>query len=322
MAALARWLGASAVLLVLACSGGGGSSGGSGGPTASVGLNSSPGIAAGVVQALFSASEVGAFSESGLQDPDVAPAKFEPPVRPGQDLPPVSRAAFGPTEVDCELDGMVTLSGDVAVPNTLGVGDQVAADFDACDDDIGLVFDGLFDFTIVALVGDLFADAHDASLDVKMTDLLVSDHGEVFVFDGDGLLDIDTTALPLESYGLAGSRLDVGTVTASSTLRSYTTALDIDGGQDPDLYTLSASGRVESSLFSGSVDVETIEDFVWDDGAFPDSGEALLTGASGATVRILVNDSDSVDLELDQDGNGDADGLISDVSWLELFGLL
>ena len=79
-----------------------------------------------------------------------------------------------------------------------------------------------------------------------------------------------------------------------------------------------AGGRV---LFSGDVDVETIQDFTWDDGSYPDSGEALITGASGATLRILVNDETSVDLELDQDGNGDPDGLIMDVGWGELFGV-
>lgn len=320
MSACFRWLSVSAVLFGLACSGGGG--GGSG--SASVGLNSAAGIASGVVQGVFLARDVGEFTDAGLTDPGVAPARYEAPIRPGEAPGAVTRAPFGPTPKNCDDDGSVTLSGDVDDPDMLAVGDQVIADFLLCDDGIGLVFDGIFDFTITALDGDIFDDAFAATFDVLMTALSVIEDGDTYTFDGDGVLDLDldTTTPGVEMYGLDGGRLAVTEAGVSSTLTGYTSDLELDFNEVPEDYTFSAGGRLNSSAFAGGVDYATTIPFMGSGDDYPDSGELLITGDFNATIRVMVNDSTTVDLELDQNGDGNPDGLISNVSWDELFGIV
>ena len=308
------------VLLSLACGGGGGG-GSNGSSSASIGQNSAPAIASGVVRGMFDAALVGEIVEEGLAGPDAAPARSDAPVRPGEPPLVVTRAAFGPVEEGCAQDGTVTYSGDAVDPSAPDVGDQILSDFALCDEDNGLVFDGLFDYTVLSLTGNLFDASRDASLDTVLTDFVVEEGGLLSTADGDALLDIDTSMLPVEQYDMAGDRIDLGAVGLSTTLETYTTQLVIDGNEDPEDWTIAADGRVTSSGFSGGVDLETVEVLAGSGEDYPDSGELLITGAFDATIRLLVNDATTVDLELDLDGNGSPDALVQDVTWDELFGV-
>jgi hypothetical protein len=306
-------------LLVPACGGGGGS-GGSG--PAAITQNSSLAIAGAVLQGAALGSDVGAVADAGIRDDVGAASSGASP--PGSDIgrsapTMATRAAFGPTGADCQVDGSVLLSGDVATPGEYAVGDQVTADFMMCDEGDGFVFDGLLDLTVLALVGDLPGNDFDVGLDLVMDDLLADDGVDPIVYDGDGTLDYDVSQDPLVTLGLAGTSLtltlDMGAT--SFTLMDYVSNLELDAGPNPDEYRFSASGRMTSSEFDGEVAYETTQDFEGVDGSPPMTGEMVITGAFDATITVDPVDDVDVDLLVDLDGNGNDDVLIG-TTWTEL----
>ncbi|MDH4107694.1 MAG: hypothetical protein OEW35_05225 [Gammaproteobacteria bacterium] len=90
-------------------------------------------------------------------------------------------------------------------------------------------------------------------------------------------------------------------------------------GVIPDTKLADALGRLQSTALGGSVDyvstvsIQAIGDFN------PHTGEILITGAGGSSVKIVVVDSLNVRLEIDTNGDGTIDQFV-DTSWSELTG--
>ncbi|MGH0030803.1 MAG: hypothetical protein ACQGVC_13490 [Myxococcota bacterium] len=305
--------GLAAALLALACSGGG-SSGGS--DAAAITEDDAEAIAGAVLLAGFLAGDVTDVVEAGVDD-DAGAARLGGAV-PGRDVPTfTTRAPFGPSDVDCDVDGFVTLSGDVQNPGSYQTGDEVDALFVMCDDDNGFVFDGGFDFTITSLSGDLLGDDYDVTLDALFTDFEADDGLSPIDLDGDLVWEGDLSAPPLASYAASGTALDLAFGGDTYQLFDYDADLVIDEGEDPEEYTTSADGRMRSSAFDGEVTYQTTQDFMGTGTDPPASGELVITGAFDATITVAPVDAVDVDLFLDLDGSGSTDALV-ETTWSAL----
>lgn len=304
-------------LVALACGSGGGS-GGTG--PAAITQNTSLDIASAVVRGVVLASGAADVADAGIRD-DVGaatPGTSVPGSDIGRSVPTmVTRAAFGPSVIDCSVSGSIEVSGDVATPGEYAVGDHEVADFMMCDDDDGFVFDGLLDLTVTALVGSLPGSDFDTTLDLSMNDLSVDDGMTEVVWNGGGMLDYDVSMDPLVTMGLMGTSLSLDSGGENVTLLDYESGLEIDGGASPDEYTFFANGRMTSSAFDGEVQYETTVDFFGIDGSPPTSGEMVITGAFDATITVDPQDDVDVDLLVDLDGNGNPDVLIG-TTWSAL----
>ena len=76
----------------------------------------------------------------------------------------------------CLLSGTVDVTGTLADPNTLTVGDRIVAVFVDCDDGDGYVISGTVDITVSAVQGDFMTEVFLLGLDVLMTDVEVTVH--------------------------------------------------------------------------------------------------------------------------------------------------
>ena len=85
----------------------------------------------------------------------------------------------------------------------------------------------------------------------------------------------------------------------------------------PSLVTTTASGTVTSTQFEGAVTYSTPVPFEALADAYPYVGELLVTGANGATLRLVALDEANVRIIADYDGDGATDETI-DTTWAEL----
>jgi len=69
-------------------------------------------------------------------------------------------------------------------------------------------------------------------------------------------------------------------------------------------------GRFDSLLLGGAIDYETIVPIQANGDEDPYTGEILVTGANNSSVRMVINDSTSVTLEVDDNGDGVVDDFI------------
>ncbi len=80
---------------------------------------------------------------------------------------------------------------------------------------------------------------------------------------------------------------------------------------------MDVAGTLTSTAFSGAVTFDTTVLLQGTGNGFAFTGQVLITGANGATIRVIVLDSAFVRLEVDLNGDGTADEIV-DKSWEEL----
>jgi hypothetical protein len=305
------------LLIALGCSSGG--SGGSGkknAPPAEITLANALIISATAVDAAMGtgglAGAVGSVpflqaSVAGVGDEGQLAGQPEPGV--------VLQVAIPPFPVDCDVDGSVTVSGRLANPPTLTVGDRLSGDFGDCEDEPGVVLNGGMDMTFVSFspsIADCFVDQNQCvaenqlTIDTVLRDLAVTDRGTAFTGKGDMRIAIDTLTSPMSVVQLSGSSLTVSDGTHSETLRDYDTltTTNLTSGD----YEVVASGRLTSSRFDGEIQYETTPAFLGTGTSDPDAGVLRIEGADAATIDVVAQANGvDVNLEIDVDGDGGVD---------------
>lgn len=113
----------------------------------------------------------------------------------------------------------------------------------------------------------------------------------------------------------SGDMAGLVTNTGMETLYSYLTSQTLDAGVSPSPSTMTASGTADSSELGGVVEYSTPTMFQAFDNDYPSSGELLVTGANGATVRLIVIDNVDIRIEFDSDGMAPPDETI-DTTWV------
>lgn len=219
----------------------------------------------------------------------------------------------------CLVSGTVDVTGTLADPNTLTVGDRIVAVFADCDDGEGFVISGTVDITVSAVQGDFMTEVFLLGLDVLMTDVEVTEGTSTILAEGDFELTLDSLSFPVISQRIAGSELSLAAQAEVLTFTGLDHFLQGNLGLTPEEIFATVEGRMDSQLLGGFVDYETPVgvEAVGDDE--PYTGEILVTGSGNSSVRIVVNDPTSVTLEVDTNGDGVIDQFI-DTNWAVLNG--
>lgn len=210
----------------------------------------------------------------------------------------------------CNVSGTADITRDLADPGTLTIGDRITAVFVDCDDGEGYVINGTVDITVAGKQGDLAAGVFSLSLDTIMTGVEVTEGSETASFDGSFTLTLDSLDFPVIAQRLAGSEFAVSYGPETVTLTNFDHYIEVDFGVIPEAVLVEVSGRMDSQLLGGSVDYETPVAVRATGDNEPYTGEILVTGSDDSTVRIVIEDSTRVTLEVDTNGDGVVDAYI------------
>ena len=226
----------------------------------------------------------------------------------------LQKVPLGPDVYPCLIGGTVTISGDLASLFTLTPGDRINIEYVDCDDDLGEVLNGRIEMTVATYSGDVNLGLYVLTMDVLMIDFEVVTAADTVMSNGDSTVTIDTTGLPTIAMSITGSSLTTDTMTSSETVTDFSTAQSVDTTAPPQPYALTSSGTVDSTELSGLIDYDTPLQFDGLGPAYPYAGELLVTGASGATVRLIALDEVNVRIETDSNGDGVVD-TTEDTTW-------
>ncbi len=229
--------------------------------------------------------------------------------------------AFGPETESCATSGSLTLSGNIANPPDIGVGDRIVARFAQCDDGDGAVLDGRLELVIRALSGDPLTDVFLVRADVDLDDLVLTESGMSATGNGEFTLTLDSLGYPLTVTSLAGSLFEMVSAGEEIRLTAFDMQLEEDYGQQPVPGTATASGTVTNPQLAGKVGflTENGAPLVASGTGDPHGGIIRITGAAGSRVRALVGPGGVVDLEVDANGDGTVEDVIG-TTWSELAG--
>jgi hypothetical protein len=231
------------------------------------------------------------------------------------------RIALGPDIQPCLTDGTVTISGDLATGLPFSVGDTINVDAMDCDDGLGEVVNGRMEITVTAYSGDiLFGPTYVLGMSVMLIDYEIATATDTIVSNGDSTVTVDTTGTPLIAMSITGLSLTTASLTSTDTVTGFSTAQTVDisvVGSEP--YTLAASGTINSTLLGGEIVYSTPVTFQGAGAGYPFAGEMLVTGANGATVRLIALDDINVRIETDADGDGQVDvGGTENTTWVDI----
>lgn len=209
----------------------------------------------------------------------------------------------------CLYGGTVTVTSTLADPNTLTVGDQINAVFDTCDEGDGYVLDGQMNLTVAAIQGDIMTDVFLLGLDITMTDMTLTEGTETVVINANITLTLDTLDFPVVVETLEGAELSFTMGPEVLTFTNFEHVFQVDIGMVPEAILVTVNGRMDSAQLGGAIDYVTtiaVEAFGDND---PHIGQILITGGD-SSVRIVINDSTSVTLEVDTNADGVIDQYI------------
>jgi hypothetical protein len=222
------------------------------------------------------------------------------------------------TTENCDVDGTITISGDIADPftPTLTTGDYFNVEFDRCDDGLGDVTDGLLRFEIFAFAGDFIGGLYDLVMDFTITDFQVATIEDTVTMNGDARVALDTTASPYVEATISGDALTVDSNSSSESLFDFSAAQTVDAGVSPSPYTMAAAGMLDSTRLTGAVRYSTPVSFLGFDNGYPVAGEFLVEGEN-SSARLVVLEDGSLRIDVDSNGDGTVDSTIF-TTWEEL----
>lgn len=222
-----------------------------------------------------------------------------------------SQVPIPETTEACDVSGFVTVSGNIEDPftPTLTAGDFFDLDFDNCDDGLGDVTDGLLHLEVFAFAGDFVGGLYDFTMDFEMSDFRVAAAGHTESINGDVRVALDTTATPYVEAAVSGDLLTIDTDARSVSLFDFVSLQTVDAGVSPSPYTLTASGTLDSTELTGSIDYSTPVPFAGFDAGYPAAGELLVSGLASSALLTVLEDG-SLRIDVDTDGNGSTDTTI------------
>ena len=227
--------------------------------------------------------------------------------------------AIGPLIQPCLQSGSMTISGDLATGLPYSVGDTINMDATDCDDGLGEVINGRIEITIAAYSGDiLFGPTYSIGMSVLLVNFEVVTATDTVLSNGDSAVTVDTSGDPLVAMSISGVSLTTVANAGSETVSNFQTAQTVDtsvvAGSEP--YTLTASGTIDSTQLGGAIIYSTPVTFQGAGAGYPFAGEMLITGANGATIRLIALTESTVRIEVDADGDGTVDvGGTEDTTW-------
>jgi len=225
-----------------------------------------------------------------------------------------SQVPFGPETTRCEVDGSVTVSGDIANPLTVTEGDFLDYEWDNCNDGLSQVVDGFIGMTFTEFDGNLLSGRILLGIALDLENFQVVEDGEVDVTDGGMSLSIDSRTPPNTIVTTRGSLLVVTDGAGTETLTNFSSTVTENTSVAPSSFTTDVIGTMSSTLFSGDVNYEMASAFLSTGDDYPYAGEMVVTGTSNARIRIIALSAASVRIQADYDGDGAPDATI-DTTW-------
>ncbi len=311
----------SASVLIAACGSGGSEFGGTQPSTTTFAINSSNAATATRVswEAMATSGNFGSLG-GGVAVTTSAPDAFAKPspatAAASKVINVIQMDPFGPFVLPCQVDGAVIMSGDVADPETLTVGDTFQMTYELCDDGLGEVIDGTVDLDVGEISGDLDSGMYMLSMDAVMTNLQVVTGTDTIMNNGDATITLDTMQAPYIAAGTSGTSVTVDTNASSETLSNYATTQTVDGGMEELPFTLSASGTLDHTELDGIVQYSTPVTFTGEGFEYPSAGSLLVEGES-SSARLTAVDNVNVTIEVDANGDGVIDDTIN-TTWASI----
>lgn len=214
---------------------------------------------------------------------------------------------------DCLFSGFVHVSGIISETG-IAVGDQLSVDFGNCmDGDVQI--DGSITITFTE-VSDNFMESEESGFSVSIAFAALSVVAEEEFASIDGGANLSHTASGEATLlSVNGTSLAVTSSVGSLEMRNFEISEYTDLADQ--LFSFSLSGTVESEDLAGSVTVDTQAAFVqrFTD-TYPYQGILLIEGASGSSVLFTVLDNANVRFEVDANGDGTVDEIIT-TTWQE-----
>ena len=152
---------------------------------------------------------------------------------------------------------------------------------------------------------------------VRLVDFEVVTALESALSNGDSTVTVDLTGNPLAITSIAGNSLSVQTNSQTETTSNFSTVQTVDTSVTPEPYTLTSSGSINSTELGGAVTYSTPVSLQGMGSDNPFAGEFLVTGADGASIRLIALDSVNVRIEIDTDGDGIVDAT-EDTTWADI----
>ncbi len=217
----------------------------------------------------------------------------------------------------CGVSGTVTIVLDDRDNNqALSNGDAVSATFAQCKDSATTTINGAIAIALTSTPTDtqFSASANFQSVVVIDNDVTSTISGTVAVAEND-MPTVTETTLSVGNGGLTASTASTGYDDAVSFAAGFVIRTDETSAGD---VSVSLSGTMTAQSVGGSITISTPQPMVEGSGdPYPRSGQVIITGASGSSVRATVLDDTQVRLELDANGDGSYEST-SIVAWTAL----
>lgn len=226
----------------------------------------------------------------------------------------IQKVPFGPIVVGCQESGTISISGDASDP--VAAGDTFKIVSTMCDDGLGEVVDGVIDFTVRDISGDVATGAYLLSMDAMVTDLQVTTAADTITSNGDVTVSLDTSTPGYVDAGTSGTSMTTDTNTTSETITNFQSNQTLDANQQNLPFTLSASGTLDTTQLDGIISYSTPTEFSGEGFAYPSAGVLLVEGTNSSVSLIAVDDV-NVTIEIDINGDGAVDETIN-TTWAAL----
>jgi hypothetical protein len=223
----------------------------------------------------------------------------------------VALVPVGPEVSPCTGGGTVTLSGNLADPATLSPNDTITLNYASCVEG-DTTTNGQFSMRVTSFSGDPASGTFTFAVTTTITSFQVAVAGETATLNGSVSISIGLAGSTVTTT-VTSSSISVGDGSSNHTLHDYSSVHTLTSGS----FTLDVSGRLTSSDFSGTVNFDTTVLLQGMGDGYAFTGQLLITGANGATIKVIVLDSTYVRLEVDSNGDGVVDATL-DVTWDDL----
>ena len=244
------------VIGIAACGGGGG---GGGGPTPPPGPPATGTINSGSVLLVSGRAADAALRSGGFGDitnfvglTSIAAGSSGP--RAGESAKPAgwyvqTQVPVGPDTTPCAVGGTVTVSGDIANPLTVTVGDFLDYEWQSCDDGLGQVIDGFIGMTFTEFDGNLLAGQILLGVSLVVQNFQIIEGGVSNIASGDLSLTIDSRTQPMTVVTTQGSSMSLADGFGTDTLTDFLSTVSEDTATFPPNFTTDMTGTIASTLF-------------------------------------------------------------------------
>lgn len=209
----------------------------------------------------------------------------------------------------CPGGGNMTLSANDANGNNLvDAGDGVSITANNCKVNADTLSGGI-SITFTALTGNVDSSVYTATADVVFTSLKATTAAGTSTGNGTLRLAIVSRALNNATVSLStasfASSATFGGVVSSRTLSAFSSFATVSPNPLSNSLVITNSNVASSALDGKLLNLATITPFVrTGSNIYPSSGQAIISGANGAKIRLTAINSTSVQIELDADANG------------------